>query len=56
MEIKKEYRGIERRITQRREITDRRDMIRYEPDKNPRRSGVDRRVSGSAWDNDYYRQ
>lgn len=43
------YRGPERRIKQRRENKDRREMIRFEPDKEPRRSGKDRRVDSEAW-------
>lgn len=55
MESKDMYRGYEKRMAQRRELSDRRDMIRYEPEKHPRRSGLDRRIEGSAWNNDYYR-
>ena len=33
------YRGPDRRIRERREIKDRREMIRFELDKQPRRSG-----------------
>lgn len=55
MESKNMYRGYEKRMAQRRELSDRRDMIRYEPEKHPRRSGLDRRIEGSAWNNDYYR-
>ncbi len=43
------YNGPERRIEQRRKIPDRRDMLRFEPSKTPRRSGKDRRVK-SVWD------
>jgi len=35
--------GPERRKTQRRQQGDRRKLIRFEPDKDPRRSGKDRR-------------
>lgn len=45
------YIGHERRAEQRRLESDRRQAIRFEPDKNPRRSGKDRRTHGkSAWD------
>ncbi|VAW92773.1 hypothetical protein MNBD_GAMMA22-476 [hydrothermal vent metagenome] len=37
------YSGPNRRCDERRKAVDRRDMIRFEPDKNPRRSGKDRR-------------
>lgn len=43
------YNGPERRIEQRRKSDDRRDMLRFEPSKDPRRSGKDRRVK-SVWD------
>lgn len=45
------YRGPERRKGERRVGHDRRDEIRFEPDKDDRRSGVDRRarVRGSGW-------
>ena len=39
------YTGPERRIEQRRKTVDRRDSIRFELDKEPRRSGKDRRRS-----------
>lgn len=55
MEKKNMYRGYEKRMSQRRELSDRRDMIRYEPEKKPRRTGMDRRIEGSAWNTDYYR-
>jgi hypothetical protein len=46
-----EYSGPDRRIEQRRKAIDRRDMIRFEPEKNPRRSGSDRRKVGKdEWD------
>ena len=38
------YIGPERRLEQRRKINDRRVAIRFEPDKDPRRSGKDRRI------------
>ncbi|MCG7878447.1 MAG: hypothetical protein AB2672_17840 [Candidatus Thiodiazotropha endolucinida] len=37
------YSGPERRIEQRRKIVDRRELIRFEPDKEPRRKGHGRR-------------
>ena len=37
------YTGPERRIEQRRSGTDRRDLIRYEREKNPRRKNNGRR-------------
>ena len=42
----------EKRINpERRKQKDRRDMIRFEPDKEPRRSGKDRRGGGrDVWD------
>lgn len=43
------YKGPERRIAQRRKNEDRRDMLRFEPTKDPRRSNKDRRVN-SIWD------
>lgn len=53
-EVKNEhapYRGPERRKSaDRRQGSDRREQIRYEPDKQDRRSGKDRRKQ-SAWDN-----
>ena len=39
------YTGPERRKGQRREIVDRRETVRFEPEKTPRRSGKDRRRS-----------
>lgn len=50
---KEEYTGPERRKEERRKNTDRRDMMRFEPTKNPRRSGKDRRKTGGKddmWD------
>lgn len=41
--MENKYTGPERRIAQRRIKVDRREMIRFEPDKEPRRSGIDRR-------------
>ncbi len=37
------YSGPDRRQAERRMSIDRRDMIRFEPEKDPRRSGNDRR-------------
>jgi hypothetical protein len=46
----KEYRGPERRKNvERRQGEDRREMIRFEPDKEDRRSGKDRRKA-PGWD------
>jgi len=40
------YAGPERRIAERRQsVKDRRQMIRFELDKEPRRGGKDRRIS-----------
>jgi len=49
MSVDDDYKGPERRIEQRRKSKDRRDMLRFEPDKTPRRSGKDRRIK-SIWD------
>ncbi len=38
-----DYSGADRRIVVRRKEVDRRDLIRFEPSKDPRRSGKDRR-------------
>ena len=49
----KEYTGPERRKGERRKNTDRRDMMRFEPTKDPRRSGKDRRKTNGKddmWD------
>ena len=43
------YTGPERRVQQRRELKDRREMVRFELDKEPRRSGKDRRESAEVW-------
>ena len=40
------YTGPERRKGQRRKSTDRRGDFRFEPEKEPRRKGKDRRRSG----------
>ncbi|MFV2056093.1 MAG: hypothetical protein ACC707_06460 [Thiohalomonadales bacterium] len=45
----KTYNGLERRIEIRREIVDRREMIRFELDKEPRRNGKDRRITTALW-------
>lgn len=42
------YAGPERRRTHRREQTERRQMIRFEPNNPPRRSGRDRRRHGAG--------
>lgn len=45
------YKGVERRLEQRRKASDRRRTIRFEINKTPRRSGKDRRsVDKSIWD------
>lgn len=45
------YIGPERRAEQRRKNHDRREAIRFEPDKSPRRTGQDRRNHDkSVWD------
>lgn len=45
------YSGPERRKGERRlGALDRRELIRFEPDKAPRRSGHDRRGPRSVWD------
>lgn len=45
------YSGPERRKTQRRKSVDRRESVRFEPDKDPRRTGKDRRSSKQdLWD------
>jgi hypothetical protein len=45
------HKGIERRNEQRRKKKDRRTLIRYEPEKSPRRSGQDRRrTTPDLWD------
>jgi hypothetical protein len=41
--------ALERRRKQRREQVDRRAMIRFEPDKEQRRSGKDRREQNDTW-------
>lgn len=46
----KPYAGPERRKGERRKNQDRRDMVRWEPDKEDRRSGKDRRkVNQDIW-------
>lgn len=49
MQMDEAYKGPERRIEQRRKKEDRRDMLRFEPTKTPRRSNKDRRIK-SIWD------
>jgi len=45
------YSGPDRRQRQRRVgALDRRELLRFEPDKAPRRSGQDRRGPKSIWD------
>ena len=44
------YRGPERRKGERRINGDRREEIRFEPDKDDRRGGKDRRKSTGLWD------
>lgn len=45
------YNGADRRHAQRRLSVDRRSMIRFEPERDPRRSGSDRRQNGyDQWD------
>lgn len=39
----------ERRKHERRKKTNRREMVRFEPDKTPRREGKDRRKSTDVW-------
>jgi hypothetical protein len=41
--------GSERRRGPRRKKNERREMVRFEPDKTPRRSGKDRRKSKDLW-------
>lgn len=43
------YSGTDKRKNQRRTGKDQRDMIRFELDKEDRRSGNDRRSSVTAW-------
>lgn len=42
------YAGPERRVEQRRKKTDRRSMVRFEPDKDPRRKQKGRRKEDGA--------
>ena len=44
-----QYTGTEHRKSQRRTGKDQRDMIRFELDKEDRRSGNERRKSATAW-------
>jgi len=44
------YNGPENRVAQRRCGHDRRAMVRFELNKNDRRSGQDRREQNEAWD------
>jgi len=43
------FRSPARRRGERRINADRREMIRFEPEKNPRRSGKDQRKSKDLW-------
>lgn len=43
------YAGTEKRHYQRRENHDRREMIRFEPNKEQRRSGQERRSVADIW-------
>ena len=47
-----EYSGSDRRNSERRTGKDQREMIRFELDKEDRRSGHDRRQSNESWDSD----
>ncbi len=49
MEIGIVYKGKERRYSVRRITVNRRDMIRFEPSKEDRRSGKDRRAALNTW-------
>ena len=49
MEMGTVYRGKERRYSLRRVTKNRRDMIRFEPDKDDRRCGKDRRAALNTW-------
>ena len=44
-----QYTGIERRKGERRTGKDQREMIRFELDKEDRRSGDERRKSATSW-------
>lgn len=52
-EPKDEYKGPERRHTPRRICIDRRSLVRFEIDKQDRRSDHDRREDGIKWGNFY---
>jgi hypothetical protein len=43
MTVQTQYFGPDRRLEQRRQKPDRRELIRFEPDKEPRRKGHGRR-------------
>jgi len=47
------YVGAEHRLGPRRLKADRRALLRFEPDKQDRRSGNDRRAGGNNWNNLY---
>ena len=44
------YTGADRRAAQRRIHSDRREMLRFDPDKEDRRQTNDRRAPKSVWD------
>jgi hypothetical protein len=50
------YTGPNRRMYQRRQNTDRRELIRFEPDKEPRRKGNGRRNSDLTdhWSREFF--
>ena len=50
MSDENEYTGPERRKGERRKQKDRRELMRFEPNKDPRRSGKDRRKSQGSQD------
>lgn len=50
---KTQYVGAEHRLGPRRLCQDRRAMLRFEPEKNDRRSCMDQRAGGSKWNNMY---
>jgi len=46
---REEYTGPERRETHRRTCVDRRELVRFEIDKQDRRADFDRRAEGCRW-------
>jgi len=52
-ESREEYKGIERRHAPRRICVDRRGLVRFEIDKQDRRSDHDRRANGIIWGSVY---